>query len=120
MFNWVWDLLYSISKSIFQIIDGLLSCANMLCGIEPIRYQNTEMDFMTFLLRNKNISFGFVAAIVIGVILVIIFAVFAIMRSISSEKENIFPSKRVYLMCKKYGNQTTDTPPKDHRDVIRY
>lgn len=91
MFNWVWDLLYSISKSIFQIIDGLLSCANMLCGIEPIRYQNTEMDFMTFLLRNKNISFGFVAAIVIGVILVIIFAVFAIMRSISSEKENMTP-----------------------------
>ena len=85
MFNWVWDLLYGISKSIFSIIDGLLSCANMLCGIEPIRYQNAEMDFMTFLIRNKNITFGFVAAAVIGVILVFIFAVFAIIRSMSSQ-----------------------------------
>ena len=48
MFNWVWDLLYGISKSIYQIIDALLACANMLCGIEPIRYQNTEMDLVTF------------------------------------------------------------------------
>ena len=93
MFNWVWDLLYGISKSIFSIIDGLLSCANMLCGIEPIRYQNVEMDFMTFLIRNKNISFGFAAAAVIGVILVFIFAVFAIIKSISSEKDSLTPAQ---------------------------
>lgn len=93
MFSWVWDLLYGISKSIFSIIDGLLSCANMLCGIEPVRYQNVEMDFMTFLLRNKNISFGFIAAVIIGVILVFIFAVFSIIRTISSEKENMTPSQ---------------------------
>ena len=93
MFNWVWDLLYGISKSIFSIIDGLLSCANMLCGIEPVRYQNAEMDFMTFLIRNKNISFGFAAAAVIGVILVFIFAVFAIIKSISSEKDSLTPAQ---------------------------
>ncbi len=93
MFNWVWDLLYGISKSIFSIIDGLLSCANMLCGIEPIRYQNAEMDFMTFLIRNKNITFGFAAAAVIGVILVFIFSVFAILKSISSEKDSLTPAQ---------------------------
>ena len=93
MFNWVWDLLYGISKSIFSIIDGLLSCANMLCGIDPIRYQNAEMDFMTFLIRNKNITFGFAAAAVIGVILVFIFAVFAILKSISSEKDSLTPAQ---------------------------
>ncbi len=91
MFNWVWDLLYGISKSIYSIIDGLLSCANMLCGIEPVRYQNVEMDFMTFLLRNRNIYFGFVSAVIIGVILVFIFAVFAMIRSMSSEKDNLTP-----------------------------
>lgn len=93
MFNWVWSLLYGISKSIFQIIDGLLSCANMLCGIEPIRYQNTEMDFLTFLMRNKNISFGFVAAVIIGVILVVLFAVISLIRSFSTEKENMSPTQ---------------------------
>ena len=93
MFNWVWDLLYGISKSIFSIIDGLLSCANMLCGIEPVRYQNVEMDFMTFLIRNKNVSFGFISAVIIGVILVFIFAVFSIIKSISSEKDSMTPSQ---------------------------
>ena len=93
MFNWVWDLLYGISKSIFSIIDGLLSCANMLCGIEPIKYQGAEMDFMTFLLRNKNIFYGFIGAVMVGIVLVVIFAVFAIIRSISSEKENMTPAQ---------------------------
>ena len=96
MFNWVWDLLYGISKSIYQIIDGLLSCANMLCGIEPIRYQGAEMDFLTFLLRNKNITYGFVGSVFIGLILVVIFAVFAILRSISTEKEGMSPAQ-IYI-----------------------
>ena len=100
MFNWVWDLLYGISKSIFSIIDGLLSCANMLCGIEPVKYQNTEMDFMTFLIRNHNVYFGFVAAALIGVILVFIFAVFSIMKSISSEKDSMTPAQIVVKVGK--------------------
>lgn len=97
MFDWIFDLvyklLYGISKSIYSIIDGLLSCANMLCGIEPIRYEGTEIDFLTFLLRNKNISYGFAGAALIGVILVFIFAVFAVIRSISSEKDNLTPAQ---------------------------
>ena len=97
MFDWIFDLvyklLYGISKSIYQIIDGLLSCANMLVGIEPIRYQDTEVDFLTFLLRNKNITYGFVGAALIGVILVFVFAIFAILNSISTEKEKMSPSQ---------------------------
>ncbi|MBQ9448860.1 MAG: hypothetical protein IJU60_03200 [Acholeplasmatales bacterium] len=93
MFNWVWDLLYGISKSIFSIIDGLLSCANMLCGIEPIKYQGAEMDFMTFLLRNKNISYAFIGAVMVGVVLVVIFAIFAILRSMASEKDSMTPTQ---------------------------
>lgn len=93
MFGWVWNLLYGISKSIYQLIDGLLSCANMLCGIEPIRYEGAEMDFLTFLLRNKNVTYGFVSAALIGVILVVIFAVIAIIRTISSEKIEMTPAQ---------------------------
>ena len=93
MFNWVWELLYGISKSIFAIIDDLLSCANMLCGIEPIKYQGTEMDFLTFLLRNRNIYYGFSGAVIIGVILVIIFSVFAIMRAIATDKGGLTPAQ---------------------------
>ncbi len=93
MFNWVWDLLYGISKSIYRIIDFLMSCANMLCGIEPIKYQGVETDFLTFLLQNKNVSLGFVAAALIAVVLTFIFGVAALIRTMVSEKGNMTPTQ---------------------------
>ena len=93
LFDWIWDLLYGISKSMYSIIDNLMSVANMLCGIEPIRYQGTEMDFLTFLLRNQAITYAFTAAVLIGVVLVVIFAVIMILRTISSEKIEKTPAQ---------------------------
>ena len=93
MFNWVWDFLYGISKSIYALIDGLLSCANMLCGIEPIKYEGSETDLLSFLLRNKNVTYGFVTAVIIGAILVVIFGVVSIIKSMTSEKTNMTPAQ---------------------------
>lgn len=86
MFDWFWEFLYGISKSIFRLIDGMMSCANKLCGIEPISVEGEDVDFLTFLLRNEKIELAFKTAALIGVILVIVFAVFAIIRSITSDK----------------------------------
>lgn len=91
MFDWFWNFLYGISKSMYRIIDFLMSCANMLCGIEPIKYQGVETDFLSFLLRNESITYGFVAAALIAVALTFIFGVAAIIRAIVSEKANYTP-----------------------------
>ena len=93
MFDWVWKLLYSISKSMYYIIDCMLTCCNMLCGIKPIRYQGAEMDFMSFLLRNPAITYAFVGAVLVSVVLVVIFAVFMIIRTIHSEKIEKTPAQ---------------------------
>ena len=93
MFDWVWSLLYGISKSIYRIIDFLMECANMLCGIEPVKYQGVETDFLTFLLQNKNITLGFVAAALIGVVLTFIFGVAALIRVMVTEKGNMTPQQ---------------------------
>ncbi len=93
MFDWFWNFLYGISKSIYSLIDGLMSCANMLVGIEPIKYEGTETDFISYLFHNKNITYGFIAAALIGVILVFIFAIFAILRAIASEKAAMTPAQ---------------------------
>ena len=91
MFDWFWNFLYGISKSMYRIIDFLMSCANKLCGIEPIKYQGVETDFLSFLLRNESITYGFVAAALIAVALTFIFGVAAIIRAIVSEKANYTP-----------------------------
>lgn len=93
LFDWIWSIFYAISKSMYTIIDNLLACANMLCGIEPIRYEGAEMDFLTFLLRNQAITYAFVGAVLIAVFLVFIFGIIAIIRTIASEKIEKTPAQ---------------------------
>ena len=77
----------------FSIIDNLLACANMLCGIQPITYRGEEMDFISFLTRNQAITYAFVAAVLIGVFLVFIFGIFAILRTMATEKVEKTPAQ---------------------------
>ena len=93
LFDWIWKLLYGISKSMYTIIDNLLACANMLSGITPITYAGSEMDFLTFLLRNRNITYAFVGAVMVAIVLVVIFGIIAIIRSMSLEKNGKTPAQ---------------------------
>lgn len=93
LFDWIWSLLYGISKSMYAIIDKLLACANMLCGIEPITYGGQQMDFLTFLIRNQTITYAFGASALVGVFLVVIFGVFAILRTVATEKSDKTPAQ---------------------------
>jgi len=100
LFDWIWEVFYAISKSMYAIIDNLLACANMLCGIEPIRYQGAEMDFVTFLLRNQNITYGFVGAVFVAITLVVIFSMIAIIRTVASEKMDKTPAQVAIKVAK--------------------
>ncbi len=93
MFDWIWNLLYGVSKSIYRIIDSLMACANMLCGIQPVKYQGVDTDFLTFLLQNKSVTIGFVSAALIAVALTFIFGVAALIRAMVSEKANMTPGQ---------------------------
>ena len=47
MFDWFWEFLYGISKSLLRLIDGLISCTNKLCGIETVNIGGTETDLVS-------------------------------------------------------------------------
>ena len=100
LFDWIWEIFYGISKSMYAIIDNLLACANMLCGIQPIRYQGNEMDFVGFLLRNQHITYAFVGAVFVAITLIVIFTLIAIIRSISSEKMEKTPAQIAIKVAK--------------------
>lgn len=99
-FDWFYSVLYAISKSLYAIIDNLLGCANILCGIDPITYQGREMDFLTFLMANRNITYAFIGSVLVAVFLVFIFGVIAIIRAISSEKVEKTPSQIAISVAK--------------------
>lgn len=95
MFDWFWEFLYSISKSIFKLIDGLMSCANVLLGIDPVYINGQESNLFDFLMTNSNINMAFVVATISAVMLVSIFGVIQIIRTIISEKIQMTPKRVV-------------------------
>ena len=93
MFDWFYEFLLSISITLFRLIDGLISCANKLCGIEPVNFNGKKTDFLSYLLFSDEIGFAFRVAAVLATILLFIFTVFMIIRSIVKDKAEGTPAQ---------------------------
>ena len=85
MFDWFWHFLYQISKTLFKIIDGLVQCANYLCGVTPVKVDGEEVDFVEYILTSEQIGFAFRVAALLGMIVVVVFSVIAILRTLARE-----------------------------------
>lgn len=93
MFDWFWEFLYMISKTIYRLVDGLILCANMLCGIEPINFDGEETDFLSYLLFSDEIGFAFRVSAILATILLILFTIFMIIRSLAKDKAEGTPAQ---------------------------
>ena len=93
MFDWFWDFLYLISKTLFKIIDGLIQCANYLCGINPVQVNGEEVDFMEYIIRSEQVKFAFSTAALLGMIVVVVFSVIAILRTLAKDKAEGTPAQ---------------------------
>ena len=93
MFDWFYEFLYAISKTLFRLIDGLIMCANKLCGIEPVNFNGEETDFLSYLMFSDEIGFAFRASAILATILLVIFTVFMIIRSIVKDKAEGTPAQ---------------------------
>ena len=93
MFDWFWEFLYMISKTIFRLIDGLILCANKLCGIDTISFDGEETDFLSYLLFSDEVGFAFRVSAILATILLVVFTVFMIIRSIAKDKVEGTPAQ---------------------------
>ena len=93
MFDWFWEFLYMISSTLFRLIDGLILCANKLCGIDTINFEGEEKDFLSYLLFSDKIGFAFRVSAILATILLVIFTVFMIIRSITKDKAEGTPAQ---------------------------
>lgn len=93
MFDWFWSFLYLISKTLFNIIDGLVQCANYLCGINPIKVDGEEVDFLQYILTSNQIGFAFRVAALLGMIIVVVFSIIAILRTLAKDKAEGTPAQ---------------------------
>ena len=102
MFDWFYEFLYSISKTIFRLIDGLMMCANKLCGTEDVTLDGESTDFLTYLFRSEQVSFAFKIAALIGMIVLVFFTIFAIVRSITKDKVEGTPGQICFKALKAF------------------
>lgn len=102
MFDWFYEFLYSISKTIFRLIDGLMMCANKLCGTEDVTIDGESTDFLTYLFKSEEVSFAFKIASLIGIIVLVFFTIFAIIRSITKEKVEGSPGQICFKALKAF------------------
>ena len=93
MFDWFWEFLFSISCTLFRLIDGLILCANKLCGIDMINFNGEEGDFLSYLLFSDEVGFAFRVSAILATILLVIFTVFMIIRSITKDKAEGTPAQ---------------------------
>lgn len=93
MFNWFFKFLYLITKGILELVDGILKCANMLCGIEEITVEGKKTDLLQLLLGSSEIGFAFRVAVILGLFVVVFFGVFAILRNIAKGKGDETPAQ---------------------------
>ncbi|MBR1747813.1 MAG: hypothetical protein IJ735_06365 [Clostridia bacterium] len=93
MFDWFWEFLYGISKSLLRLIDGLISCANKLCGIETVNIGGTETDLVSYMLRSEAMANGFKVAAVLGFVVLIFFTIARIIMVVLKEKPDMSPIK---------------------------
>ena len=93
MFDWFWEFLYGITKSLLRLIDGLISCTNKLCGIEPVNIDGTDTDLISYMLRSDTLSNGFRIAAVVGFIVLIFFTIARIIMVIIKEKPDVSPGQ---------------------------
>ena len=93
MFDWFWEFLYGITKSLLRLIDGLISCANKLCGIETVNIGGTETDLVSYMMRSETLSNAFRVAAVIGFVVLIFFTIARIIMVIVKEKPDMSPGQ---------------------------
>jgi len=93
MFDWFWEFLYGISKSILRLIDGLISCANKLCGIETVNIGGTETDLVSYMLRSEAMANGFKIAAILGFVVLIFFTIVRIIMVVTKDKPDMSPIK---------------------------
>lgn len=93
MFDWFWEFLYMLSAGILYIIDLLMECANVLCGITPISVEGESTDLLSYIIKSEDVRLGFSVAAILGFIVLIFFTVFAVIRAITKEKAEATPAQ---------------------------
>ncbi len=92
MFDWFWEFLYSLLKSMLYCVDFILTLAKRLVGIKPVTIEGSgENDLLNYFLTDERVTQAFSIVAIIGIALLFIFTAAAVVRSVGKLGEGKSP-----------------------------
>ena len=89
--NWIFELLYSLQKTICYIIDFIREIFYMLAGLEPVNIEGEQTDLLSHFILSDTVRTAFFYIFLVAIILLVVFVMIAIIRSEYAHGENKRP-----------------------------
>ncbi|MBR3885693.1 MAG: hypothetical protein IKJ33_04460 [Clostridia bacterium] len=79
--DWIFQLLYSLQKTICYIIDFIREIFYTLAGLEPVTVNGEQTDLLSHFILSDTVKTTFFYIFLVAVILLVVFVLIAIIRS---------------------------------------
>lgn len=86
--NWIFELLYSLQKTICYVIDFVREIFYKLAGIETVNIDGKQTDLLSHFILSDTVKNIFFAIFLIAIVLLVVFVLIAIIRSEYAYGEN--------------------------------
>ena len=87
-FGWIYDVFYTLQKSICYLLDFIRDIFCKLAGIETVKIDGGEEEILTHFITSPAIRNAFLGVLLVGVILLFVFVIVAIIKSEAADPQH--------------------------------
>ena len=87
-FGWIYDVFYTLQKSICYLLDFIRDIFCKLAGIETVKIDGSEQEILTHFILSPAIRNAFLGVLLVGVILLFVFVIIAIFKSEAADPQH--------------------------------
>lgn len=87
-FGWIYDVFYTLQKSICYLLDFIRDIFCKLAGIETVKIDGSEEEILSHFILSPAIRNAFLGVLLVGVILLFVFVIIAIIKSEAADPQH--------------------------------
>ena len=87
-FGWIYDVFYTLQKSICYLLDFIRDIFCKLAGIETVKIDGSEEEILSHFILSPEIRNAFLGVLLVGVILLFVFVIIAIIKSEAADPQH--------------------------------
>ena len=87
-FGWIYDVFYTLQKSICYLLDFIRDIFCKLAGIETVNIGGSQEEILSHFILSPEIRNAFLGVLLVGVILLFVFVIIAIIKSEAADPQH--------------------------------